>query len=113
VEQGALHFNGSYVELAWRPRGEARSYDEETGSLGRVRLGKHRAAVELGVRYTHVDLSDGSVDGGAFGRWSVGVTWYGPHNLKAQVDYGSAALHKGGIVGHTQLLTTRFQWELR
>lgn len=109
----ALGFSGSYVELAWRPRGEPRSYDEETGSLGRVRLGKHRVAVELGARYTHVDLSDRSVDGGVFDRSSFGVTWYGPHDLRAQIDYGYATLNKGGVVGRTQLVTTRFQWELR
>jgi phosphate-selective porin OprO and OprP len=113
AEPRALTFSGNYVELAWRPRGEPRAYDEETGSLGRVRLGRHRVAVELGARYTHVDLSDRSVDGGVFDRSSVGATVYGPHELKLQIDYGYGVLNKGGVVGHTHLLTTRFQWEVR
>jgi hypothetical protein len=53
------------------------------------------------------------VDGGVFDRSSFGVTWYGPHDLRAQIDYGYATLNKGGVVGRTQLVTTRFQWELR
>jgi len=101
------------VSVAWRPRGESRAYVRETGSLGRVRLGKHRTTVELGARYTHVSLSDGPVDGGVFDRTSVGVTWYGPYELRAQVDYGYATLDKSGALGRTQLLTTRVQWELR
>lgn len=109
----SLSFGGSYVELAWRPRGEPRSYDEETGSLGRVRLERHRFAIEIGVRYTNADLSNGAVDGGVFDRTSAGVTWYGPYNLRAQLDYGYALLNKGGVVGRTNLLTTRFQWEVR
>jgi phosphate-selective porin len=113
AEPRALNFTGSYVDLAWRPRGESRAYDRETGSLGRVRLGKHRMAVELGARYTHVSLSDGPVDGGVFNRTSVGVTWYGPYELRAQVDYGYATLDRSGALGRTQLLTTRVQWELR
>jgi phosphate-selective porin OprO and OprP len=113
VESSTVALSGSYVDLSWRPRGEPRDYDEETGSLGRVRLGHHRVAVELAVRYTHVDVSDRSVDGGIFDRTSLGVSVYGPHDLKVQVDYGYGVLTKSGVVGHTHLLTTRFQWELR
>lgn len=113
TQRRALAFNGNYVEIAWRPRGEPRSWDQNTGSLGRVQLGKHRAAVELGVRYTHVDLSDGSVDGGVLDRSSAGVTWYGPYDLRAQVDYGYVRLNKAGLVGRAQIVTTRFQWEAR
>jgi len=68
--------------------------------------------VELGARYTHVDLSDQGVDGGVFNRASAAITLYGPHDLRVQVDYGYATLRKNGGLGRTQLLTTRFQWEL-
>ncbi len=108
-----LSFSGAYMQAGWRPGGEPRAWDDETGSLGRVRLGRHRAAVELGARYTRVDLSDGDVDGGVFDRASIAVTLYGPYDLRAQVDYGYATLRKSGVVGRTHLLTTRFQWELR
>jgi phosphate-selective porin len=113
VHPGSLSFGGAYAQIGWRPWGEPRTWDDETGSLGRVRLGKHRAAVELGARYTHVDLSNRDVDGGVFDRASIAITVYGPHDLRAQVDYGYATLNKNGGVGRTQLLTTRFQWELR
>lgn len=113
AEPRALDFSAAYVEIAWRVRGEPRDYDTETGSFGRVKLGRHRMAVELGLRYTHLDLTDGSVDGGVFDRSSAGVTWYGPYNLRAQIDYGYAVMSKSGVVGRTNLLTTRFQWELR
>ena len=113
VQPRSLSFGGGYVQVGWRPWGEPRAWEDETGSLGRVRLGTHRAAVELGARYTRVDLSNQDVDGGVFDRTSLAITVYGPHDLRAQVDYGYATLRKGGIVGYTQLLTTRFQWELR
>lgn len=113
VQPRALTFGGDYAELAWRPRGEPRVYEEETGSLGRVRLGAHRVAVEIGLRYSHVDLTDQTVDGGVFNRSSLGVTVYGPYSLRAQVDYGYATLNKDGGVGRTQLVTARVQWERR
>lgn len=113
VQPRGLSFGGAYVQVGWRPGGERRGWDNEAGALDRVRLGKHRAAVELGARYTHLNLSDRSVDGGVFNRSSLAITLYGPNYLRLQVDYGYATLRKNGVVGRTQLLTTRFQWEQR
>ena len=109
----SLTFGGAYAQVGWRPWGQPRDWDEETGALGRVRMNEHRVALEVGARYTRVDLSDQTIDGGVFDRASLALTLYGPHDLRVQVDYGYATLARNGGVGRTQLLTTRFQWELR
>jgi phosphate-selective porin len=100
------------AELSWRPGGESRAYEPAMGVLGRVRLG-HRTAWELATRFSHTDLTDHAVDGGMLNQPSVAVGWYGPQNLRAELDYAYAVLNRGGGVGRTQLLTMRLQWELR
>jgi phosphate-selective porin len=106
----AYAFKGGYVQLAYTLTGENRSYDKRLGRLdsfyfGRQglnnnvwfvrdedgRLNFNTGAWELAVRYTHVDLNDGSgfsrVQGGVLGGIEAGVNWYLNDNMKFMMDY--------------------------
>jgi phosphate-selective porin len=98
--------------VSWRSAGDARRYDKDAGSLGRVELGGRPFVCEIAVRFTNADLTDASVDGGVLDRASVAATFYAQHDLKLMVDYGVMTLSKRGI-GHASSVTSRFQWELR
>jgi phosphate-selective porin len=109
---GTLDFVGWYAGASWRSAGDARVYDEETGSLSRVELGRRRFVCEVAARFTSSDLTDASIDGGALERGTLAVAVYAPHDLRALLDYGFMSLSKNGV-GRVSSLTMRLQWELR
>jgi len=109
---GTLTFVGWYAGASWRSAGDARTYDKDSGSLGRVELGRHRLVCEVAARFTSADLTDASIDGGALERGTFAVAVYAPHDLRALLDYGFMTLSKDGI-GRASSLTMRLQWELR
>ena len=101
-----------YAELSWRPGNEVRTYEAARGVLGRVQL-VHRTAWEFATRFSHVDLDDRAAQGGVLNEPSVALSWYAPTNIRAELDYAYAFLHRDGGTGRTQLVTLRLQWELR
>lgn len=109
---GTLDFVGWYAGASWRSAGDARTYDKDSGSLGRVESGRHRFVCEVAARVTSADLTDASIDGGALERGTLAVAIYAPHDLRALLDYGFMTLSKEGI-GRASSLTMRLQWELR
>jgi phosphate-selective porin len=71
----------------------------------------HRhGAIELVVRYSRVDLTDGAIDGGVLRKAHFGVNWWASQQWKAGISYGDADLDRGGTRGNTRMLLTRFQW---
>jgi phosphate-selective porin len=109
---GTLHFVGWYAGASWGWGGATRSYDDGTGSLGRVELAKQTLVCEIAARFSSADLTDAAVDGGALERGTIAVGLYAPHDLRALLDYGFMSLNKDGI-GRASSLTMRVQWELR
>ncbi len=103
-------FNGGYLQVSYFLTGENRSYDRRFGKLDSVTLGKKgpynpfyigrnnddhwcvgRGAWELALRYSYLDLNDGTgltrVNGGVEGGFSAGINWYLTNNLKYQFQY--------------------------
>lgn len=110
---GTLGFIAYYASLSWRPFGEARPYDEETGTAGRVELGTHRFAWELAIRFSHTDLTSRDIDGGVLDLPTFSVGMYGPSATRVLLGYGFSALARSGRIGRAGLATLRLQWELR
>lgn len=110
---GAITFLAYYAELSWRPGREARPYDEETGTLGRVRMSRRPFAWEISARFSHTDLTSGGQDGGVLDLPSLSLGVFGPSSSRVLLDYGFSVLKKAGVSGRASLLTLRFQWELR
>jgi hypothetical protein len=57
-----------------------------------------------------VDVTDRSVDGGIFDRWTAGINWWATRRWKIGFDYGHINLDRVGIDGVTHAFHTRFQW---
>lgn len=81
TSQPAATFDGYYAYLSWLVTGESRPYSASSGKFGRFRpdneLGNGGfGAIELALRYSVLDLSDGQVLGGDAENITLGLNWY-------------------------------------
>ena len=109
-ESGDPRFSGGYLTLAWMLTGESRPYIRSAGMTGPITPFTHRGAMELVARYSHLDLTDGAIDGGVLDKWHFGFNWWSSRQWKAGVSYGDADLDRGGTTGNTRMLLFRLQW---
>ena len=103
-------FSGGYVLLSWMLTGESRPYFRANGSFGPITPKSHYGAFELVTRYSHIDLSDGPIQGGILGKWYFGANWWISRQWKAGVGYGYADLKRDDLMGNTRMLLFRLQW---
>ena len=118
-QTGDPRFDGFYVTASWCMTGESRPYDRETGSFGGIRPEtpfsfQHGGigAWELAIRYSRVDLTSGTLDGGEFERWSGALSWRPTVQWRVEFDYGNGRLEKAGLVGRTNFYQLRLQFQL-
>ncbi len=111
-----LGFSGVYVYGSWFVTGESRPYDRAKAVFTRVRprrdltfRGGGLKAVELGLRYSHVDLNDGSVRGGIMDLGTVGLTWYWNPNVKMKANYITGGVSGSSQNGRLRIFETRFE----
>jgi phosphate-selective porin OprO/OprP len=109
-QNGNPRFSGSYLLASWMLTGESRPYLRATGSVGPVTPSSRRGAIELVTRYSHIDLSDGVIDGGDLRKWHVGANWWISRQWKAGVSWGDADLDRNGLSGNTRMWLFRLQW---
>jgi phosphate-selective porin len=64
-------------------------------------------AVERGVRWSDVDLSDGGIDGGDMQIATVGVNWCLSSKFALSVNYQSIWNERAGSKGRADVLVTR------
>ncbi len=112
ADSGDPDFHGSYVMLSWMLTGESRPYLRALGSAGAITPNARYGAVELVTRYSHLDLTDGAIDGGRMDKWHLGLNWWINAQWKAGVSWGDADLDRGGVTGNTRMLLCRLQWYL-
>ena len=87
-----LDFDGWYVYASYSPTGESRPYDGNRGVFERIAPyrplgGKGLGAWELGLRYSHLDLSDEDVIGGTQDLITLGLNWYPNFNTRLMANY--------------------------
>lgn len=87
-------FNGYYGYASWFPGGESRPY--KNGAFGRV---KANGAWELALRYSSLDLNDGTFTGGKEKNLTLGVNYYVNPYLRVMANYVMADI-EGGINGN-------------
>jgi len=111
-----------YMQFAgsWFITGENRRYNRQSGVLGKL-IPKRNfnfkkkpgpGAWELCARYTHSDFSDQNVQGGKFGRFTGGVSWYPNAHFRIEINYGYGSLDKSNVTGKAQFWQFRIQFEL-
>ncbi len=113
---GTLGFGGVYVYGSWFLTGESRPYDRTAGVFTRLQprrdlslRGGGLGALELGVRYSHVDLSDGPVRGGVMDLGTIGLNWYWNPHVKMKFNYITGGVHGGSQNGRLHVLQARFE----
>lgn len=110
-------FWGWSAQAAWRWTGEPRPYDIENGVFGRITparpLGQGGlGALETGLRVTHLDLGDETVDGGVMTTYGLVVNWAPVTRLRLSANLIQARIERlrATPVDET-LLTLRTAWD--
>jgi phosphate-selective porin OprO/OprP len=109
-ETGDPRFWGYYVAGSWMLTGESRPYVRAGGYAGGVVPTRRCGALELVLKYSRVDLTDGTLDGGELGKWHVGLNWWASTQWKVGIGWGDADLDKRSLDGNTKMLLVRVQW---
>ena len=87
VDGSTRHFSGWYLYGSWFLTGESRPYDEKNGVFGRIKPSRDWGALEVAVRYSRADLTDGTVLGGEEDILTFGLNWYVARNLRLMLNY--------------------------
>ena len=110
-------FWGGYASAGWLLTGERRDYDRVAGVPGKVRpnspLSRKQhgwGAWELALRYSYLDLQDGSVNGGRMNVLMTGLNWYWSEHIRWMFNYGFAHVAEGPSPGNLNLFQMRLQW---
>jgi phosphate-selective porin OprO/OprP len=108
-----LFFHGGYVYVSYFLTGEFNPYDRESGALDRVipfenfflvdRCGGGKGhgwgALQLALRYDHLDLTDGGVQGGVSDALTAGLNWHWTPYSKVQVNTILGTIEQSGNAG--------------
>ncbi len=113
------YLSGFYVMATWSLTGETRPYLKSSGIFGRIEPAapfsfKHGGlgAWEVAARYSRIDLTSGTLDGGVFDRWSGALSWFPTRNFRFEFNYGYGRLQKSGLDGRTNFYQLRLQLEI-
>ena len=107
---GDPEFSGYYVTVSWVLTGETRAYDRTVGYARRVMPEGRWGAPELVVRFSHLDLDGGSVQGGRLDKTYLGLNWWATRRWKMGVGWGHTWLDRVGMTGVTDSVLARLQW---
>jgi phosphate-selective porin OprO/OprP len=109
-------FHGGDAVASWLITGETRKYNTAGGYF--LSVSPHRTVFEGGpgawealLKLSYIDLNDGPVHGGRFWRLTPMVNWYLTDQLRLEFAYGVGRLDRFGLLGTTQFLQTRLQFQ--
>lgn len=96
-----LNFSGFYMEVAWFLTGESMHYKISNGSFARVIPTSSVAKGGLGAwqvatRFSHLDLTDKEITGGAEDNFTIGLNWYATPKIRCSANYINVLNVKGG-----------------
>jgi phosphate-selective porin OprO/OprP len=80
-------FDGGYAQLSYVLTGEHRKYSRSSALIGGLKPKSRWGAVEVGLRFSSLDLNDETVDGGSARDWTVGLNWYVRENMRLMFNY--------------------------
>jgi phosphate-selective porin OprO and OprP len=98
--RGTPFFQGGYVEVMYFLTGEHRNFNKRLGALDRpivytpmfILGGRNgcctgSGAVQVGARYSAMDLNDNGINGGYLQSMTAGLNWFLNPNTKVQFNY--------------------------
>lgn len=103
---GDLVFGGFHVTGSWILTREMRAYNRRNGTFGPVPVSKSvyqggKGAWEVTARYSNIDLSDESVEGGEMGIFSLGLNWWLTPTFGTNLNYRHVVLDRYGVRGRS------------
>ena len=109
---GNLVFGGYQVTGSWILTREMRAYNRRNGTFGPVPVSRSvyqggKGAWEVTARYSSIDLSDGSVDGGEMDIFSLGLNWWLTPTFATIFNYRHVVLDRYGIRGRSNGIMLR------
>ena len=107
------HFSGYYIFGSYFLTGEHRRYEKKKAIFGRVKpLADFNpfkggwGALEIALRYSFIDLEDGTLRNEDLEDWTLGLNWYFNKHIKLMGNYIYSHLDD---VGDSNILQTRLQ----
>lgn len=111
---GSANLGGFYGYASWYLTGEGRPYDTQAGAFKRLIPRRNFnfghggwGAVELTARFSHTDLTEGSIHGGRLNLLMIGVNWYLTPYVKWMVNYGLGRVTDHPSQGNMNIFQTR------
>lgn len=104
-------FQGGYVYASWFITGESRAYSEKRGVFSRIKPRKDWGAVEVALRYSKLDLDDGTVEGGIEHDWTLGANWYMSQSLRLMANAIWVNSERRGVEDDPRILQARLQYD--
>jgi phosphate-selective porin OprO/OprP len=88
------NFWGYYAYLSYLLTGEQRNYNSSRGIFSGIKQTRYFypkkrqwGSWELGLRYSHVDLNDGEINGGKENNFTAGLNWYFTQDVRLMFNY--------------------------
>ena len=109
---GNLTFSGDHIVGSWAVTGEMRPYNRKNGVFGALPVARDidhggHGAVELGLRWSEIDLTDGVMDGGEMRVAKAAVTWWASTSFNVSLNYQRIWNEKGGSKGRADGIVIR------
>ena len=105
-------FKGYYVVASYVLTGEMRGYNKRNGTFSRVGVAKGINSggwgeLDLYSRWSSVDLTDNSIDGGKMNTFSLGLNWSPISATQVNINYRYSTLDRFGLKGSNHGFVTR------
>jgi phosphate-selective porin OprO/OprP len=99
-------FNGTYLSASWVLSGEMRPYNRRSAVFGGIPVARSVyeggwGSWELALRWSDLDLTEGTVEGGEMQILSAGVNWWLTRFFTVNVNYRSIELNRLGLTGRS------------
>jgi phosphate-selective porin OprO/OprP len=109
---GDLDFDGYQAFAVWALTGEMRSYNKKSGIMGPVPVARTvdqggKGAWEVAARFSNIDLTDRSIDGGDMDIMSIGVNWWLTPTFLVNANYRYITLNRSGFESSSDAFMTR------
>jgi phosphate-selective porin OprO/OprP len=109
---GKLTFGGYHVVGTWAVTGEARPYNRKNGTFGALPVARDidhggHGALELALRWSEIDLTDGAIDGGEMRVAKAAVTWWAHQSFNISLNYQSIWNEVGNSNGRADGIVIR------
>ena len=109
---GDLDFDGYQAFAIWTLTGEMRPYNKKSGIIGASPVARTvqqggKGAWEIAARFSNIDLTDRSIDGGDMDILSLGVNWWLTPTFMINANYRYITLDRFGFDSHSDAIMTR------